>query len=102
MKRMNVEKVAKAIEADAGMVLPDLRQALAEAKAGIAGVVHGPEQIEARKRGRPMGSTKEKPKVSTTIRFDPDVLEALKASGPGWQTRVNETVRSSLKRARQL
>ncbi|MFB1490684.1 MULTISPECIES: BrnA antitoxin family protein [unclassified Thiocapsa] len=32
-------------------------------------------------------------KVSTHIRFDADVLEAMKATGPGWQTRINEIVR---------
>ena len=32
-------------------------------------------------------------KVSTTIRFDADVLAALKASGKGWQTRVNQAMR---------
>lgn len=41
------------------------------------------------RRGRPSGSNK----VSTTIRFDADVLTALKASGRGWQTRVNNVVR---------
>jgi uncharacterized protein (DUF4415 family) len=35
--------------------------------------------------------------VPTTIRFDADLLEALKASGKGWQTRVNEAVRDWLK-----
>ena len=32
-------------------------------------------------------------KVPTTIRFDADVLTALKGSGKGWQTRVNEAMR---------
>jgi uncharacterized protein (DUF4415 family) len=36
-------------------------------------------------------------KTPTTIRFDPDVLAALKATGPGWQTRVNEAMREWLK-----
>jgi uncharacterized protein (DUF4415 family) len=36
-------------------------------------------------------------KVPTTIRFDAEVLTALKASGKGWQTRVNEVVRNWLK-----
>lgn len=36
-------------------------------------------------------------KVPTTIRFDADVLAALKASGKGWQTRVNEAMRDWLK-----
>ncbi|PUE05849.1 hypothetical protein B9Z51_17710 [Limnohabitans sp. T6-5] len=37
---------------------------------------------------------KNKPlKVPTTIRLDADVLAALKASGRGWQTRVNDVMR---------
>jgi len=37
---------------------------------------------------------KDKPlKVPTTIRFDADVLAARKASGKGWQTRVNDAMR---------
>ena len=40
---------------------------------------------------------KNKPlKIPTTIRFDADVLAALKASGKGWQTRLNEAVREWL------
>jgi uncharacterized protein (DUF4415 family) len=31
--------------------------------------------------------------VPTTIRFDADVLASLKASGKGWQTRVNDAMR---------
>jgi uncharacterized protein (DUF4415 family) len=49
------------------------------------------------RRGRPLGSIKAAPKVSTTIRFDPDVLAALKTSGKGWQTRVNAAMREWLK-----
>ncbi len=37
-KKIDIEKVAKAIEADAGESLPDLRQALTEAKAACGGV----------------------------------------------------------------
>ena len=35
-------------------------------------------------------------KVPTTIRLDPDVLAALKATGKGWQTRVNDALREWL------
>ena len=49
------------------------------------------------RRGRPVGSLKAAPKVSTTIRFDADVLVALKHSGKGWQTRVNAAIRDWLK-----
>jgi len=41
---------------------------------------------------------KDKPlKVPTTIRFDADVLAQLKASGKGWQTRVNDAVKEWLR-----
>jgi uncharacterized protein (DUF4415 family) len=43
----------------------------------------------ARKRGRPVGSNKEQ----VAIRFDKDVLAALRATGRGWQTRVNDVMR---------
>ena len=36
-------------------------------------------------------------KVPTTIRFDADVLEGLRATGKGWQTRVNEAMREWVK-----
>ena len=47
MKNLDIEKAARAIELDAGVPLPDLRQALEEAKAGI-GRVTTPEQILVR------------------------------------------------------
>ena len=36
-------------------------------------------------------------KVPTTIRFDTDLLAAFKATGRGWQTRMNEALRQWLK-----
>jgi uncharacterized protein (DUF4415 family) len=46
------------------------------------------------KRGRPKV---ERPKVSTTLRLDADVLEYFRSHGPGWQTRINATLRSAIK-----
>ena len=34
-------------------------------------------------------------KVQTTLRLDPDVLDAFKADGPGWQTRMNAALRKA-------
>ena len=76
----------------------DLLQSIGEMKRGQHAAVHSPEQMAARKRGRPAGSTKAEPKVSTTIRLDAGVLEALKASGPGWQTRANDALREFVSR----
>ena len=47
------------------------------------------------RRGRPLAQ--HPLKVPTTIRFDADVLAALKAGGPGWQTRGNDAMREWLK-----
>lgn len=99
LQGLDHEKVAKAIEANAGQAIPGLRESLKEAAAG-EGAVHTPEQIAARKPGRPAGSVKAGAKVATNIRFDPDVLEALKASGPGWQTRANDLLRADIKAGR--
>ena len=36
------------------------------------------------------------------LRLDADVLAALRASGDGWQTRINETLRAALKMAGRI
>lgn len=46
------------------------------------------------KRGRPTGSGK---KEQVAIRIDSDVLAAFRASGAGWQTRMNAALRDWLK-----
>ncbi|WP_372425399.1 BrnA antitoxin family protein [Salinarimonas chemoclinalis] len=42
------------------------------------------------KRGRPKS---EAPKVPINIRLSPDVVERFKASGPGWQTRIDAALK---------
>lgn len=49
------------------------------------------------RRGR--GPQKAPVKVSTTIRIDADVLEYFRASGPGYQTRMNEVLRAAKEKA---
>ena len=96
-KNQDLEKVAAAIEADAGQALPGLRESLAEAKAaGQTGRVHAPEQVLARRRRRPVGSLAAVTKQPVKLRLDPDVLAALRATGDGWQTRINDMLRASL------
>jgi uncharacterized protein (DUF4415 family) len=45
-------------------------------------------------------SALERPKAQVTMRIDADVLDALKASGPAWQSRVNDLLASAVKRGR--
>jgi uncharacterized protein (DUF4415 family) len=42
-------------------------------------------------RGRPKGSTKQ----LVSLRLDKDVLEKFRATGPGWQSRINEVLRKA-------
>ena len=44
-----------------------------------------------RRRGR--GPQRAPVKQSVTIRLDSDILSALRSEGPGWQTRLNDTLR---------
>lgn len=100
LQAIDADQLVQAIEADAGGTVPGLRQALQEAKAGQFAAVHTPEQMAARRPGRPPGSVKPDAKIATNIRFDPDVLQALKATGQGWQTRVNELLRADIESGR--
>lgn len=95
LKTLDIDKVAAAIEADAGQALPGLRESLGEARDGH-GLAHTPEQITARRRGRPAGTTQVVTKEPVKLRLDADVLAALRASGDGWQTRINDMLRASL------
>jgi uncharacterized protein (DUF4415 family) len=50
-------------------------------------------------RGRPKAAATKEP---VKIRLDADVLMALRATGDGWQTRINDTLRASLQLAGKL
>lgn len=45
-------------------------------------------------RGRPKSAA---PKSAVSIRLDPDVIAFYRASGRGWQSRINETLRKAAK-----
>lgn len=53
-----------------------------------------PEVAEKMRKslGRPKAAN---PKVSVSLRLDPDVVEAFKRGGDGWQTRMNEALRKA-------
>ena len=67
---------------------------LDRAEYAIGGKVIRPAQgTITRPRGRPKLAN---PKQQISVRLDPDVLEALRASGPRWQARMNEVLRKAL------
>ncbi len=51
------------------------------------------ERILRRSRGRP---PKPERKVNQTLRIDPDVLDAYRRLGKGWQTRINQVLRENM------
>lgn len=76
----------------------------AEDRAISAGIAADPDTYELSDaefrelrpvRGRPPALVC---KVAVSIRLDPDVVKALRAIGPGWQTRINEVLRAYVKR----
>ncbi len=54
------------------------------------------EGTKIKARGRPKAVITKEP---VKLRLDADVLAAQRASGEGWQTRINETLRASLRLA---
>lgn len=50
-----------------------------------------------RNRGRPKLDT---PKQQITLRIDPDILQHFKSAGAGWQTAINDALRSVIEARR--
>ena len=46
------------------------------------------------RRGRPPAEVTKEP---VSLRIDPDVLAEFRASGPGWQTKINDALKNWLK-----
>ena len=55
-----------------------------------------PESLKAKLKSPPRGPQKAPTKVATTIRLSPDVMDAFKATGTGWQTRIDAALRDWL------
>lgn len=90
-KRLTEEQIQRMIESD-----PDALEAtdaqLAQAKPFSEAF---PALADAMRRnigGRPKA---ENPKVAVSLRLDQDVVARFKASGPGWQTRMNSVLRDA-------
>ena len=43
------------------------------------------------------GAQKTPTKAPVSIRLDPDVLDHFRSGGPGWQSRINATLRQAMK-----
>ncbi len=70
---------------------PDTAPELTDEELEQAEIYEGDRFI--RRVGRPKGSGV---KESVTLRLDRDVLDYFRATGPGWQTRINNTLRAAI------
>jgi uncharacterized protein (DUF4415 family) len=82
---------AKDENADAELVEADDRRVSPRARA--AAEKYGIGTVVVRSRGRPR---MEHPKENVSMRLDADLLDALRTSGPGWQTRANDMLRKAV------
>jgi uncharacterized protein (DUF4415 family) len=53
----------------------------------------GAAEFKQLRRGRPLGSGT---KTQVTLRLDADVVDKFRASGDGWQTRINAVLRDAV------
>ncbi|MFT4249090.1 MAG: BrnA antitoxin family protein [Pseudomonas sp.] len=53
-----------------------------------------PASLRGKLMGRPKAATT---KQSVTVRYDPEIIAAFKARGPGWQSRMNDALRDWLR-----
>ena len=75
----------------------DVLASIGQAKRGETARVHTPKDIAVYKgRGRPAGTVKDDTKQAVTIRYSPDVISAFRATGEGWQARMNEALKEWL------
>ena len=51
----------------------------------------GAAEFKKLRRGRPLGSGT---KTQVTLRLDADIVDKFRASGDGWQTRINDALKS--------
>jgi uncharacterized protein (DUF4415 family) len=58
-------------------------------------IMEAVENLRASKRGRPK---LEHPKVQVTLRLDAEVVQGFKEDGPGWQGRINEALKKTVRR----
>jgi uncharacterized protein (DUF4415 family) len=62
-----------------------------------ASEVISPEWMTKFGKRTPRGPQKAPVKVPTTIRLSPDVVEAFRAAGDGWQTRIDAALKDWLR-----
>jgi uncharacterized protein (DUF4415 family) len=61
-----------------------------------------PQSLQNKLSSRKRGPQKSPTKVPVSIRLSPDVVEGLRATGEGWQTRADEALRVWLSKRKKV
>jgi len=85
---------AKLNSGDNGWIDPDDAPTLDGAFFDRAEVRDGETLV---RRGRPKSDS---PKRQVTLRLDGDIIDAFKADGAGWQSRINDALKDAIGRGR--
>jgi uncharacterized protein (DUF4415 family) len=92
MKPREVDPAAAPDEENPEWTLADFRAARPALE--VIAEVFSPEAAAfLARRGRPANPDR---KVNQTLRIDPDVLDAFRQEGKGWQTRINQVLRENM------
>jgi len=81
-------------------VLPPALYAALTDKSRPAVIRHVTDAEDAARRNRPGRPRVEVPRPTLNMRIDADILERLRATGRGWQTRVNALLREAVQAGR--
>ena len=96
--RAENERINRGIAAD-----PDTfewtTEEFAEARPASEVLPRGLYEAAVKRRRGQRGPQKAPVKKAITLRIDPDILARYKATGPGWQSRMNDALRRSLETA---
>jgi uncharacterized protein (DUF4415 family) len=95
-KKLNVGGLSSGHRLSEQTIDPDEVPELTEEYFRRAAIYDG-ETLVRPGRGRPKLAA---PKQLTSLRLDPVVIAAFRASGPGWQTRVNAVLKAYVQRKR--
>ena len=74
----------------------DLKRGTWTVDGKIVSQKEGRDAFVKRLRGRPVGSVSKSPKKLTTIRLSAEVIDQFRATGAGWQTKIDSALKDWL------
>ncbi|MEN9843015.1 MAG: hypothetical protein RLZZ612_844 [Pseudomonadota bacterium] len=90
----------KGVDPEIAQFEQDLLASIAQAKRGEFARVHTPEAIAAARRVSASTPQKTKTSVPIQLKLDQRVITAFKATGTGWEARINATLLEAIEQGK--